>query len=213
MSLGGRGDRRRGGRTLLCLAALVVFSAIVWGVSLVRFAAMIPDAVVDTTTTTDAIVVLTGGSGRLGVGLELLSANRARSLFVSGVYRGVDVTQLLELSQRTPRELECCVEIGHSADNTAGNAVETAAWVAAQGYRSLRLVTSGYHLPRSLLEFRHAMPDVTFIPHPVFSESVKQKRWWAWPGTASLIIGEFNKYLLAWSTHRAVGLVGGDSSH
>ena len=212
MSPGGRGSRRPGGRTLLRLAALVVFSAIVWGIGLVRFAAMIPDAVVDTTTTTDAIVVLTGGSGRLGVGLELLSANRARSLFVSGVYRGVEVTKLLELSQRTPQELECCVEIGHSADNTAGNAAETAAWVVAQGYRSLRLVTSGYHLPRSLLEFRHAMPDVTLIPHPVFSESVKQERWWAWPGTANLIVGEFNKYLLAWLTHKVEGVGIGKSS-
>ena len=84
--------------------------------------------------------------------------------------------------------------------------------MVAQGYRSLRLVTSGYHLPRSLLEFRHAMPDVTLIPHPVFSESVKQERWWAWPGTANLIVGEFNKYLLAWLTHKVEGVGIGKSS-
>ena len=32
---------------------------------------------------------------------------------------------------------------------------------------------------------------------PVFAENVKQQQWWAWPGTASLVINEYNKYLVA----------------
>jgi hypothetical protein len=40
---------------------------------------------------------------------------------------------------------------------------------------------------------------VRIIPHPVFPERVKQERWWAWPGTASLIVAEYEKYLLAWA--------------
>jgi uncharacterized SAM-binding protein YcdF (DUF218 family) len=51
------------------------------------------------------------------------------------------------------------------------------------------------------LEFRHAMPAVTLVPHPVFPENVKQDRWWAWPGTGSLMASEYNKFLFAWSRY------------
>ena len=193
--------RRRSGRWALLLALAMAAVLAVWGIGLFRFAAAIPSAVADTTARTDAIIVLTGGSRRLGTGLKLLADDAAGKLFVSGVYQGVDVTKLLEMSQREPEELRCCVDIGHSAGNTAGNAAETAAWMADNGYRSLRLVTSNYHMPRSMMEFRHAMPDAVVIAHPVFPENVKWDKWWAWPGTATLIVGEYNKLLLAWARH------------
>jgi uncharacterized SAM-binding protein YcdF (DUF218 family) len=66
-----------------------------------------------------------------------------------------------------------------------------------QGLGSLRLVTAAYHMPRSLLEFRRAMPEIEIVPHPVFPKHVKQRNWWRWPGSASLIISEYNKYLVA----------------
>ena len=160
------------------------------------FAAAIPVRVEDAATRTDAIVVLTGGSGRLSEGLELLAGKFADKLFVSGVYRGIDVNKLLELSQRAPEGFKCCVEIGYSADDTTGNAAETAAWARRHGINSLRIVTSSYHMPRSLLEFREALPDAVFIPHPVFPTHVKRDLWWIWPGTTGLIIGEYNKFLL-----------------
>jgi uncharacterized SAM-binding protein YcdF (DUF218 family) len=199
----GAGRRGRGNRLAWRLAALGLLAAAVWGVGLARFATQIPHAVADPDTVTDAIVVLTGGSGRLDAGLDLLAGKRALKLFVSGAYRGVDVAKLLEVSKRSPGELACCIEIGHSAGDTAGNARETAAWMGDQGYRSLRLVTSNYHLARGLLEFRLAMPGVELVPHPVFAENVKHDRWWAWPGTAWLIVGEFNKYLAVWPRHLA----------
>ena len=192
------------------LAALGLVAAAAWGIGLARFATQIPDAVADPDTATDAIVVLTGGSGRLDAGLDLLARKRAPKLFVSGVYRGVDVAKLLKVSKRSPSEIDCCIEIGHSAGDTAGNAQETAAWMDDHGYRSLRLVTSSYHLARGLLEFRLAMPGVQLVPHPVFAETVKQDRWWAWPGTALLIVGEFNKYLVVWPRHAANRLVAGE---
>lgn len=205
----GHGRRSRRRRLALRLAVLGLAAVAVWAVGLVRFATQIPNAVADPDATTDAIVVLTGGSGRLDAGLELLAGKRAPELFVSGVYRGVDVATLLEVSKRSPGDIDCCIEIGHSAGDTAGNADETTAWMGDHGYRSLRLVTSSYHLARALLEFRLAMPGVTLVPHPVFTQTVKQDRWWAWPGTASLIVGEFNKYLLVWPRHAARRLVAG----
>lgn len=146
---------------------------------------------------TDAIVVLTGGSKRLAEGFRLLAADRAAKLFVSGVYQGVEVAQLLEMAQRDPAELDCCVVLGYAAGDTRGNAAETAAWMRAEGFASLRLVTSNYHMPRSLLELRRALPDAAIVPHPVDSDRVHLDEWWAWPGTALLIATEWNKYLFA----------------
>ncbi|MEQ8355387.1 MAG: YdcF family protein [Kiloniellaceae bacterium] len=147
--------------------------------------------------TTDAIVVLTGGSDRLSVALDLLNADKGGKLFVSGVYRSVDVRQLLDLSQYSPDDLSCCVVLGYEADNTRGNAIETAAWMQEQGFTSLRLVTATYHMPRSLLEFRRLMPNIEIVPHPVFPEHFKNDDWWMWPGSSRLLITEYSKYLVA----------------
>lgn len=178
-----------------------------WLIGLVWFAATMPDWVEDDSTATDAIVVWTGGSERLETGFRLLADNKAEKLFVSGVYHGVEVAELLALASSSPDELKCCVTLGYSADNTIGNAAETARWMAAQKLRSLRLVTSNYHMRRSLLELRAAMPDAMVVPHPVFPDAVKQDDWWRWPGTAHLIANEYTKFLLAELRHR-IGLGG-----
>ncbi len=167
-----------------------------WGAGLVWFAHKIRP-VAEPGGRTDAVVVLTGGAGRLDAGLKLLADGRASKLFVSGVYHGVDVAALLRLSRTAPENIECCVVLGYAADSTIGNAHETAAWMKKEGYHSLRLVTASYHMPRSLLEFRRAMPDIEILPYPVYPVRFKQNQWWLWPGTAALLVTEYNKYLLS----------------
>lgn len=184
----------RGFKRLLTVAGVL---AVCYLLGFFWFATLLPTEVADPEQRTDAIVVLTGGSDRLGVALDLLSAEKAEKLFVSGVYRGVDVRQLLDLSQHSPEDLSCCVVLGYEADNTRGNARESAAWMKEQGYHSLRLVTATYHMPRSLLELRRAMPGLEIVPHPVFTETFKRNDWWLWPGSSSLLITEYTKYLIA----------------
>lgn len=145
---------------------------------------------------TDAIVVLTGGSGRVETGFHLLEQRVARTLFISGVHEGVRISELRATVDRLQGP-SCCVVLGYEARDTSGNAVETAAWMAERGYRSLRLVTANYHMPRSLLEFRRAMPGIEIIPEPVSPDRVHLDRWWRWPGTAELLVAEYTKYLLA----------------
>ncbi len=191
---GSTGGLRR--RILQALVALAG-AAVAWTAGLVWFGGQIPRDVAEPTERTDAIVVLTGGSERLRTGLELLARTRAKKLFVSGVSPGVGIGEILRAVNAGSERAECCIVLGHAADNTIGNARETAAWMKREGYRSLRLVTAAYHMPRSLLVFRRAMPEVRVVPHPVFPANVKQEEWWRWPGTASLIVSEYTKYLFA----------------
>lgn len=199
-------------RRLLRRAMLVALALLaLWLVGLVWFASTLPDGVDDPATSTDAIVVLTGGSERLTTGIDLLRHKLGRKLFVSGVYRGVEVAELLKLSRQTPEEVECCIVLGYAAESTEGNAVETAAWMSREKFASLRLVTGSYHMRRSLLEFQGAMPGVTVVPHPVFPTAVKQDEWWMWPGTAHLIATEYMKYLVA-VVRQGLGLKGSPPS-
>jgi uncharacterized SAM-binding protein YcdF (DUF218 family) len=190
--------RRVGARRFLRnTIVLVLVLALVWLVGLWRFAAAIPSEVTAPERQTDAIVVLTGGSLRVEGGLRLLADGKAKKLFISGVYRGVDVTELLHVSRQSPDSVACCVVLGHAADNTLGNAREIAQWMESEGYHSLRLVTASYHMPRSMLEFTRAMPDIEIVPNPVFPEFMQEGSWWQSRRSAALIASEYSKYLAA----------------
>ena len=191
--------RRRGLRRLLPrLVTIALIAFLAWLGGLAYFATLIPSRIEDADAPTDAIVVLTGGSERLHEGFRLLAEGKAKQLLISGVHREASLADLLKIGEApanlSPQTIQCCITIGYQAGNTFGNATEAAAWAAAKGVHSLRLVTADYHMPRSLLEFSLAMPDVRLLPHPVFPEVVKRDEWWLWPGSASLVVSEYHKY-------------------
>jgi len=185
-------------RHLLRLTGAFLTLFAIWLCGLLYFSAMIPDSVADPTTATDGIVVLTGGSDRLHEGVQLLADGKAKRLLISGVYRDASLDDLLrEARVNLPQPMrDCCITVGYLAGNTLGNATEAAAWATTNGIHSLRLVTANYHMPRSMFEFSHALPGTLIVPHPVFPQEVKSE-WWLWPGTASLVISEYHKYLAA----------------
>ncbi|MGE0153408.1 MAG: YdcF family protein [Reyranellaceae bacterium] len=185
-------------RTLLRLGLVVGVLLAIWFLGLVWFVGSLPTGVAEPQRKTDAVVVLTGGSLRLGEGLRLLRAGLAPKLFVSGVPSGVDLAQLLQSIDDRGSSTPCCITLGHIAADTPGNARESAVWARQEGVRSIRLVTSAYHMPRSLMEFRTAAPGIDLVPHPVFPATVRQEAWWRFPGTADLLIGEYHKCLMTW---------------
>ena len=137
----------------------------------------------------DAIVVLTGGSNRLDAGFNLLEQGFGKKLFISGVGRGLDVKHLLKRWKAEPQsQLDCCVVLGFEADNTVGNAVETAEWLHKEGFHSIYLVTANYHIRRALLEFGRLAPDVVITPFPVIPDR----------SDMSLIMREYTKYIAAY---------------
>lgn len=189
--------RRPAARALLWASSAAAFLFFLWLAGFFWFVAASPAALSDRAAPTDAIVVLTGGSERLVEGLQLLREGKGRMLFVSGVNPEVGLGQLLRLAGNAFASARCCVVLGHEAENTRGNAEETARWMRKEGYKSLRLVTSWYHMPRSLLDFERAMPKITIVPHPVFAPDIDRSRWWASERDTLLLLDEYSKYLLA----------------
>jgi len=189
-------SQRRAKRLFRRLIIPMIGLMLIWTAGLVRFADSIPKIIEEPTRRTDAIIVLTGGSGRLEEGLNLLESDMAKTLFVSGVYQGLEVKTLFRMFKRNPRGLEPRIGIG-TATNTLGNALETADWFRGKSFKSMRLVTAAYHMPRSLMEFKYAIPNAQIIAHPVFPAHVKVDEWWAWSGTLELIVSEYNKFILS----------------
>lgn len=113
---------------------------------------------------TDAIVVPTGGAGRIARGLDLLGQNKANKMLVTGVDPEVKPNEFAAEYRVPARTMECCVTLGFAAVDTRGNAAETAAWVAHHKYRSLRLVTTDWHMRRAEAELSAALPPgVTIV--------------------------------------------------
>ena len=114
----------------------------------------------------DGIVVLTGGNSRVTDALELLSSGRGKRLLISGVYAGTTTNDIRRQVVDYNHVLSCCVDLDYSAVNTVGNAVQARQWALKNGFHSLIVVTSAYHMPRALAELAHQLPDVDLIPYP-----------------------------------------------
>ena len=143
-------------------------------------------------------MALTGPSAeRVNVAVRLLEQGKGRRLLISGVNREVRRQELRALTPGSNRLFNCCVDLGFEAEDTSGNAREIAAWARTKGYDSLIVVTSDYHMPRSLVEIRAAAPGVTLTPYAVSTPSLDDSRWWRAAVTARRMTLEYMKYLAA----------------
>lgn len=145
----------------------------------------------------DAIVTLTGGEGRLQAALGLLDQNKGQRLLISGVHTDTSRAVLFEAAGGAPRRANCCVDLGRSAENTIGNAGETAVWIDMFHFKKIIVVTASYHMPRSLLELSAVRPETEFIAYPVFPDDIHLNDWWGDSYTSSVLAGEYIKFLAA----------------
>jgi len=157
----------------------------------------------------DGIVALTGGEARIDEALRLLAEHRAGRMLISGVNPHTTRGALQRLVPEHTDLFNCCIDIGHWAQDTVGNADETEVWARGHGYSSLIVVTSGYHMTRSLAELARAMPGVELIPHPVFAGGQRAEAWWTSPSATRLLMVEYLKLLPALARLGAARLFGG----
>jgi uncharacterized SAM-binding protein YcdF (DUF218 family) len=177
----------------LLTAAMLAFALGFWG-----FAQSVNDsAPPDPFPEADAIVALTGGSReRLTTGMDLLAQGHGRRLLISGVNAKVTDEEIAKLLAGGDQLFKCCVDVGRQAEDTLGNAAETAAWVQRNGFETVIVVTDNYHMPRSLSELRVAMPHANLVAYPVRTRISRNGVWQNEPAAASQLAGEYLKYLV-----------------
>ena len=179
------------------LLTVIAIVALIWLVGLFAFAHRVRELTpADDPAPADAIVALTGPSAeRVNAAIRLLEQGKGDRLLISGVNREVRRQELRALTPGSSKLFNCCVDLGFEAENTVGNAQEIAAWARSKGYDHLIVVTSDYHMPRSLLEIRGAAPGVRLTPYAVSTPSLDNAGWWRATETARRMTLEYMKYL------------------
>jgi uncharacterized SAM-binding protein YcdF (DUF218 family) len=143
---------------------------------------------------TDAIVVLTGGMGRVDEGISLYRANQAKLLFLVGVDPSVNKSDLFAEKSGARGGEDIILE--KKSRNTLENAFYARDLILGKNVRSINLITSRYHMKRAVLIFRSVLPkDIAVYPYPVDSRNLKEQ-WWSHGGSLRLLFGEFYKYWL-----------------
>jgi uncharacterized SAM-binding protein YcdF (DUF218 family) len=139
---------------------------------------------------TDAIVVPTGGGGRIPRGLAMLRQGAAPRMLVTGVDADVRPREFAAEYAVSANLMECCITLGFGAYDTRGNAREAADWVEARKLHSIRLVTSDWHMRRASLELGSTLPAGV----RVLRDAVRTQ-----PSLSTLFV-EYHKLLAAWFT-------------
>lgn len=166
---------------------LIGYLVIAWAIGFILFWIRLPYAVQRdmADTPSDAVIVLTGGPNRLETGIMLLENKAAGRMLISGVHADVRPIELAARTNSNPDLFDCCIDLGYRANSTIGNAEESAEWVHKHNFRNILLVTSDYHIQRSLILFRKYLPEAEIIAVPVPTKLPVLK-----------LAKEYNKYLI-----------------
>lgn len=135
---------------------------------------------------TDAIVVITGGGGRIEHAVDMLEQRKGKRLLIAGADPAVTKNDLVRRLGGQRKLVRCCVDLGSESVDTRSNAEEARRWLERKNYRSARLITSDWHMRRAAYEFSRQLDGkVVIVPDAVKSE----------PEFMTLF-GEYNKYIL-----------------
>jgi uncharacterized SAM-binding protein YcdF (DUF218 family) len=168
------------------IARLLAFLAVLYGLGFALFAVTLGTPADPDTANVDAIIAITGGKGRIEHGVELLAEGKAKRLLIAGADPSVRKEDLVR-RLRAPRKLfACCVDLGSESVDTRSNAEEAKRWLERRRYKSVRLVTSDWHMRRAGYEFERQLDgDIEVVPDAVRTE----------PNFMTLF-AEYNKYVL-----------------
>jgi uncharacterized SAM-binding protein YcdF (DUF218 family) len=168
------------------IARFAALLALVYAIGFMIFAFTLGKPASPTVPATDAAVVLTGGSGRLEHGIDVLRHRKATRLLVAGADPSVRKADLAVRIRGSAGLLACCVDLGSESVDTRSNAEEAGRWLARHHFHSLRLITSDWHMRRARYEFRRVLGSkYVVVPDAVRTEP-----------SFLILFAEYNKYLL-----------------
>jgi uncharacterized SAM-binding protein YcdF (DUF218 family) len=150
------------------------------------------------------IVILTGGSNRIKEGLKIVNdMNKLTKtnfkILISGTGKGFTKATLKKIltSDFNLKLVECCIELESISKDTYSNASETYKWTKKNDINDIILITSNYHMPRAILEFKNRMPNQQIFTYPITPKNHDIEHWLNSSDTFSLIFFEYSKLLIA----------------
>jgi len=106
----------------------------------------------------DALMVLSGGEGRIAEGYRAWSSGAASEFYILGAGRHVPLTRLVPPASSLPPAARSRVHAEGWSENTLENAFSARSAVEERNFSSVILVTSDYHVPRAWIAFRKVLP-------------------------------------------------------
>lgn len=193
--------------------AIIIFVGIVVALIVGISAFLAPDSLMECSTSpselegcsrADAIVVVSGGdtSSRTQTGINLYENGWAPKLIFSGAAydksgpSNAEVMQRQALEQGVPA---ADISIDRLSENTAENAKNTASILRSEQRKKVIVVTSRYHMKRTLLEFRANAPQVEFRGHPAAADNQWSVWWWTTPYGWYLAVSELIKIMVLYT--------------
>ena len=168
------------------IARLIALLSVLYVLGFALFAVTLGTPAPDDTPKVDAIVVITGGKGRIEHATGLLADGKGKRLLIAGADPSVRKADLVRRLGGKERLFDCCVDLGSESVDTRSNAEEANRWLERRRYTSMRLVTSDWHMRRARYEFNRQLDsNIKIIPDAVRTE----------PHFMTLF-AEYNKYLL-----------------
>ena len=150
------------------------------------------------------IVILTGGTNRIKDGLKIIEDFKIPKIIkykilVSGTGIGFTKNSLRKKLGPTFNNhlIQCCVELDSISKNTFTNARETFKWTKKNDINEFILITSNYHMPRAVLEFKSVMPNLKIYTYTIIPIKHDINNWLNSYRTFSLVFTEYCKYIIA----------------
>ncbi|MEO7278168.1 MAG: YdcF family protein [Sphingomicrobium sp.] len=168
------------------IARLTALLLLLYALGFVLFAFTLGKQAASGQPPTDAAVVLTGGAGRIEHAIDVLRQHKAGRLLVSGTDPAVTKADLARRIPGSGKLLACCVDLGSESVDTRSNAEETGRWLDRHHFRSMRLITSDWHMRRARYEFARALGN----KYAIVTDGVRSE-----PGLV-VLFAEYNKYVL-----------------
>ena len=185
---------KQAAKLLVACAAVLCISLLSAG--LYQFASHASkEAAINNLPTADAIVVLTGEDNRIHSAVELLKAKYGKRLLISGVSNTVSDKTILNIFAPKTADASCCIDLDRLALDTKGNAEHTANWAKKHGFKKVIIVTSSYHMPRSLDHLKRTMKGIELIPAQIMPKDMQGKSALSMMANPKVII-EYTKFLL-----------------
>ena len=174
------------------LLFIILLLVILLGIGFIKFFLSIKNYKNEENINIQGIAVLTGGKGRIAEGVKIFRENPESYLLISGVDKSIEIEEIIPVDfLKSPK-----VFIDKNSETTLENAKEIIEWSYRNKIKNISIITSDYHMPRSMLVLFKKGKGLNFYANPVTSNIHLKKNLFRDFKLLQFLLEEYFKYLL-----------------